>query len=68
MTRPTTMSIVPRLTVTALAALAAFALPASARAEGFVSPLIGFNFGGDASCQTASNCEDKRLNFGVGPF
>jgi len=66
MTRPTTMSIVPRLTVTALAALAAFALPASARAEGFVSPLIGFNFGGDASCQTASNCEDKRLNFGVG--
>lgn len=66
MTRPITTSIVPRLTVTALAALAAFALPASARAEGFVSPLIGFNFGGDASCQTASNCEDKRLNFGVG--
>jgi opacity protein-like surface antigen len=65
MTRPT-MSIFPRLTLTALAALAAFAVPASARADGFISPLIGFNFGGDSSCQTASNCQDKRLNFGVG--
>jgi opacity protein-like surface antigen len=61
------MSILSRgLTVAALAALTTLALPARARAEGFISPLIGFNFGGDASCQSVSACEDKRLNFGVG--
>ena len=37
----------------------------SARAEGFISPLIGFDFGGDASCPAIDNCQDKRLNFGV---
>ena len=41
-------------------------LPAPARAEGFISPLIGFNFGGDANCPSVQGCEDKRLNFGVG--
>jgi opacity protein-like surface antigen len=40
---------------------------APARAEGFVVPFYGFNFGGDsnANCQTFSGCEDKRANFGV---
>jgi opacity protein-like surface antigen len=37
-----------------------------ARAESYISPLLGFNFGGDSGCPTISNCEDKRLNFGVG--
>ena len=38
-----------------------------AHAEGgFISPLIGFDFGGDASCPTISNCQDKRLNYGIG--
>ena len=41
-------------------------VPALARAEGFISPLIGFNFGGDANCPNVTGCEDKRLNFGVG--
>ncbi|MBI3491627.1 MAG: porin family protein [Acidobacteria bacterium] len=35
------------------------------RAQGFISPLIGYDFGGDASCPQISNCEDKRLNAGV---
>jgi opacity protein-like surface antigen len=35
------------------------------RAQGFISPLVGFNFGGDASCPTISGCEDKRINWGV---
>jgi opacity protein-like surface antigen len=39
--------------------------PARARAEGFISPLIGFNFGGDANCPAIQGCEDKRLDFGV---
>jgi opacity protein-like surface antigen len=35
------------------------------RAESFLSPLVGFNFGGDAGCPSIGDCEDKRLNFGV---
>ncbi|MEO8258706.1 MAG: outer membrane beta-barrel protein [Acidobacteriota bacterium] len=37
-----------------------------ARADGFVTPFYGFNFGGDSSnCATFSSCDDKRANFGV---
>jgi opacity protein-like surface antigen len=42
-----------------------FALPSAARAEGFISPLIGFNFGGDAACPAVQGCEDKRMNYGI---
>lgn len=38
----------------------------TARAEGFVSPFIGFNFSGDAGCPEITGCEDKNLNLGVG--
>ncbi len=38
---------------------------ATSRAQGFISPLIGFNFGGDANCPNITGCEEKRLNFGV---
>jgi opacity protein-like surface antigen len=37
-----------------------------AHAEGFISPFIGYNFGGDAGCPEVLNCEDKHLNWGVG--
>jgi hypothetical protein len=40
--------------------------PASARAEGFITPYVGFNFGGDsANCASFSNCNERRLNWGV---
>lgn len=45
--------------------LGAMAIPATARAEGFISPLIGFNFAGNANCPSVQGCEDKRLNYGV---
>jgi len=46
------------------AALAAAAAPA--RADGFVTPYVGYNFGGDsANCQSLTNCEEKHLNFGA---
>jgi len=48
-----------------LAFILSIAWAASARAEGFISPLIGFNFGGDANCPQITSCQDKRLNFGV---
>jgi opacity protein-like surface antigen len=40
--------------------------PRPARAEGFLIPFIGYNFGGDsANCQSLTNCEEKHTNFGV---
>ncbi len=48
----------------ALVTIAAAAAPA--RADGFVTPFYGFNFGGDSTnCQSFSPCDDKRANFGV---
>src|SRR5262249_16275918 len=38
---------------------------APAHAEGFVSPFIGYNFGGDSGCPHITNCDDKKLNVGV---
>ena len=34
-------------------------------AQGFISPLIGYDFGGDAGCPSVSNCEDKKVNVSV---
>jgi opacity protein-like surface antigen len=39
--------------------------PTHARAQAFVSPFLGYDFGGDASCPQITNCEDKRVNVGV---
>lgn len=36
-----------------------------ARAEGFISPLAGYNFSGDSGCSSLRSCEDKRLNVGL---
>jgi len=38
----------------------------TARAQAYIAPLIGFNFGGDANCPQITGCEEKRLNFGIG--
>src|SRR5207249_3634537 len=39
---------------------------APARAQGFISPFAGFNFGGDsANCVSLTNCSEKRLNWGA---
>ena len=47
-------------------ALGIFALsPRPAAAQGFISPFIGFDYGGDSGCPTASDCEDKHSNLGV---
>src|SRR5689334_1835230 len=51
------------------ASLAVLALVAGgareARAqEGYISPFIGYDFGGDSSCAKINPCEDKRLNAG----
>jgi hypothetical protein len=60
---PTARISVSTLFLTLLISIAS-AVPANAQA--FVSPFIGYNFGGDAGCPEITNCEDKNLNWGVG--
>ena len=47
------------------AALFLFAGAGPAHAQGFISPFIGYNFGGDAGCPSITNCDDKRTDYGV---
>jgi len=42
------------------------AMPDSARAEGFISPLLGYDWGGASGCPNITGCEDKNLNLGIG--
>src|SRR5438876_9302847 len=52
--------------ILALASAIALVSASPVRADGFVTPYIGFNFGGDsANCLSLSNCEEKRTNVGV---
>lgn len=53
------------LVLTVLTSAAFACLPADARAQGFISPFVGFDFGGDSGCATATDCEDKNSNIGV---
>jgi len=54
----------PWIQVAAVLILVGTARPASA--QGFVSPFIGYNFGGDSGCPEITNCEDKHVNWGLG--
>jgi opacity protein-like surface antigen len=53
------------LSIAILALLVPAIAPRPAHAQGFVSPLIGYNFGGDSGCPEISDCDDKRVNVGV---
>ena len=61
------MSIRFRLTVfcTSLVVFT-LSLSAPAAAQGFISPLLGYDFGDDSSCPAIAGCEDKHLNIGAG--
>ncbi len=37
----------------------------SAQAQGYVSPFIGYDFGGDSGCPTITDCADKKVNAGI---
>jgi opacity protein-like surface antigen len=57
-----------RFRTAAAAAVACLVLSAApARAQGFISPFLGFSYGGDvaADCASLTNCEEKRINWGV---
>jgi len=55
----------PLILILAVTLLAACEAPA--RADGFLTPFIGFNFGGDSTnCASLTSCDEKRVNWGVG--
>ena len=49
----------------ALAAVLVLGAARAASAESFISPFIGYSFGGDAGCPEISNCENKTRNLGI---
>ncbi len=51
--------------VTLLLSIGVLASGTAARAEGFISPFAGYDFGGDTKCPQLTNCADTRLNTGV---
>ena len=53
------------ITTSALAAVLVTGAARAASAESFISPFIGYNFGGDSGCPEISNCENKTRNLGV---
>jgi opacity protein-like surface antigen len=58
--------MVRRIWIPVLSAVVILAATAPrAGAQGFVSPFIGYNFGGDAGCPEITGCEDKHVNWGV---
>jgi opacity protein-like surface antigen len=55
----------PRRLLTLAAALLTLNVT-PARADGFVTPSVGFNFGGDTTnCASLRSCDDRRVNWGV---
>jgi hypothetical protein len=49
----------------ACAALFVLGTASRAHADGFISPFIGYNFGGDSGCPEVANCDNKTRNIGV---
>ena len=48
-----------------VATLLSLGFAGNASAQGFVSPIIGYDFGGDAGCPNLTGCEDKKRNIGI---
>lgn len=53
------------LTLSILAVALAIAVAPDVRAQGFVSPFIGYDFSGDSGCPQVTGCQDKKLNAGL---
>ena len=55
----------PRLLLPLLAIGILLGTATEGRAQGFISPFIGLDFGGDSGCPNLSGCEDRKVNLGV---
>ena len=52
--------------VVVIGVLALVGTAGTAGADGFLTPYVGVNFGGDSSnCASLTTCEEKRSNFGI---
>jgi opacity protein-like surface antigen len=61
-----TMTDMSRLIrIGAVALVTWMVVPSTASAQGYISPLIGYDFGGDSGCPEVTNCENRKLNWGV---
>jgi hypothetical protein len=60
-----TMTLKQTMRIAATALLVWMVVPSSAAAQGYVSPVIGYDFGGDSGCPELTNCENRNLNWGV---
>ena len=56
-------ALMPRI---GLALLFLIAAAPDTRAQSYISPLVGYDFGGDSVCAQLTGCEKKQLNWGVG--
>lgn len=62
----TKATVVRRMAVTGVVGLLIVLIPPTASsAQGFVSPFIGYDFGGDSGCPEITGCEDRHLNVGI---
>lgn len=55
-----------RHVIPGLVTISLFGAASAAQAQGFVSPMFGFDFGGDTGCPNVNNCTDKKANISVG--
>ena len=53
------------IVLVACAAMFVLGTASRAHADGFISPFIGYNFGGDSGCPEVANCDNKTRNIGV---
>ena len=61
--KPVTMRVV-RILVLACAGMTAMTVPAAA--QGYFTPYVGYNFGGDSvNCVSLRNCDERRTNLGI---
>src|SRR4051812_36114450 len=56
---PLTKTVSTRITLIWLTAGLLLGVPAAARAQSFIIPYAGFDFGDDAQCPAIDNCEKK---------
>jgi opacity protein-like surface antigen len=58
--------IISRTLLTGLITIGLIGAASDARAQGFISPMFGYDFGGDSGCPNVNNCTDKKMNISVG--
>lgn len=59
------MKTVTHRMIVGLLAIGLAATATEARAQGYISPMVGYDFGGDSGCPNVNSCTDKKVNWSV---